>query len=100
MPEYAHEDKTAFRTLPVHFRDQEAVDAFAERVGLTITPHTRFLWFPAHMPTETSEQPRELRPIVDEKRSELVTLKFSLWGMSLDLKELFRRCITLWKGKR
>jgi ParB-like chromosome segregation protein Spo0J len=46
MPEYAHEDKTAFRTLPVHFRDQEAVDAFAERVGLTITPHTRFLWFP------------------------------------------------------
>jgi hypothetical protein len=46
MPEFDQQDKTAFRTLALHFRDQAAVDNFAARVGLRITPHTRFLWFP------------------------------------------------------
>jgi hypothetical protein len=46
MPEFDQQDKTAFRSIQVHFRDQEAVDAFAARVGLKFTSHTRFLWFP------------------------------------------------------
>lgn len=46
MPEFVQEDKTAFRSIPVHFKDQTAVDAFAALVGQTITEKTRFLWFP------------------------------------------------------
>lgn len=46
MPEFVHEDKTAFRSLAVHFKDQEAVDRFAELVGQKITEKTRFLWYP------------------------------------------------------
>ena len=46
MPEFVQEDKTAFRSIPVHFKDQAAVDAFAALVGQTITEKTRFLWFP------------------------------------------------------
>ena len=46
MPEYDHEDKTAFKSLTVHFADQKAVDDFVAMVGQQITPKTRFLWFP------------------------------------------------------
>lgn len=46
MPEYVHDDKRAFQSLTLHFKDQEAVAAFAALVGQKITPHTRFLWYP------------------------------------------------------
>ncbi len=46
MPEFAQEDKTAFRSIPVHFKDQAAVDKFAEVIGQKITDKTRFVWFP------------------------------------------------------
>lgn len=46
MPEFDQQDKKAFRSLALHFKDQAAVDAFAELVGQKITPKTRFLWFP------------------------------------------------------
>lgn len=46
MPSFENEDKTAFRSLAVHFKDQAAVDAFAKLVGQKITEKTRFLWFP------------------------------------------------------
>ena len=46
MPEFKHEDKTAFRTMPVHFKDQDAVDAFAKLIGQKITEKTRFVHFP------------------------------------------------------
>jgi ParB-like chromosome segregation protein Spo0J len=46
MPEFTQEDKTAFRSIPVHFKDQAAVDAFAALIGQKITDKTRFVWFP------------------------------------------------------
>lgn len=46
MPEFEHEDKTAFKSITLHFKDQSAVDEFARLVGQTISPHTRFLWYP------------------------------------------------------
>lgn len=46
MPEFEHEDQTAFRTIYVHFKDQDAIDAFAELLGQKITERTRFLWYP------------------------------------------------------
>lgn len=46
MPEFDQQDKTAFRSIPVHFKDQAAVDAFAALVKQKITDKTRFIWFP------------------------------------------------------
>ena len=46
MPEFAQDDKTAFRRVVVHFRDQTGVDAFAKLVKQHVTPETRFVWFP------------------------------------------------------
>ncbi|WP_336801703.1 ParB/Srx family N-terminal domain-containing protein [Kaistia sp. MMO-174] len=46
MPEFDQTDKTAFRTLPIHFPDQAAVDRFAALIGQKITEKTRFAWYP------------------------------------------------------
>ena len=46
MPEYEHQDKTAYRTIPVHFACENDVIDFAERIGQKITENTRFVWFP------------------------------------------------------
>ena len=46
MPEYDPGDKRAYRTLIVHFHDQEAVDDFLEKTGKEITDTTRAIWFP------------------------------------------------------
>ena len=46
MPEYNSEDKTAFRSISVHFKDQKAVDDFGKKIGTKLTEKTRFIWFP------------------------------------------------------
>jgi len=46
MPEFKNEDKTAFKTIIMHFHTQEAVDAFATLVGQKITDKTKYLWYP------------------------------------------------------
>ncbi len=46
MPEFDQRDKTAFRSLQVHFQSQEAVDRFAELIMQKITSNTRFVWYP------------------------------------------------------
>jgi len=46
MPEFEQEDKTAFRSIVVHFKDQESVDAFTKLTSRTFTEKTRFMWFP------------------------------------------------------
>jgi hypothetical protein len=46
MPEFEAKDKTAFKSVVVHFKDQAAVDAFVKAVSLPITEKTRFLWYP------------------------------------------------------
>lgn len=46
MPEFVSEDKTSFKALVVHFRDQEGIDEFMKLVGQKITDKTRFIWFP------------------------------------------------------
>lgn len=47
MPEFDQRDKTAFRTLHVHFKDQGAVDEFAEKLGFKLTDKTKFAWYPS-----------------------------------------------------
>jgi hypothetical protein len=46
MPEYTHEDKTAFQSIHIHFPDAESVQKFAKLIEQSITDHTRSLWFP------------------------------------------------------
>jgi len=50
MPSFDHEDTTAYRTIRVHFANQEDLDAFAKLIGQTVTEETKYLWFP---PAET-----------------------------------------------
>jgi hypothetical protein len=46
MPEFIQDDLTPFKTIHVHFDNQEHVDRFAELVGQRITPKTRYIWYP------------------------------------------------------
>lgn len=46
MPEFDQQDKTAYRSFPVHFKNQEAVDEFAALINQKITDRTRYIWFP------------------------------------------------------
>ncbi len=46
MPDFDQDDLTSFKTIYVHFENQEDVDEFAELVGQKITPKTKFIWFP------------------------------------------------------
>lgn len=46
MPEFRQEDKTAYRTIHVHFANDEHVRQFAAMVKQTITEKTRYLWYP------------------------------------------------------
>ena len=46
MPEFLQDNKKAYRTVYVHFVDQEAVDNFCKTTGKKMTDRTRYLWFP------------------------------------------------------
>jgi hypothetical protein len=46
MPEFDQKDKTAFRSLTVHFKDQSCVDAFFAKIGHAFTEKTRYIWYP------------------------------------------------------
>jgi len=46
MPEFIQEDKMPFKTLLVHFEDQEDIDAFSALVQQKIGPDTKSIWHP------------------------------------------------------
>lgn len=46
MPEFEQEDKTAFHSIVIHFRDEAAVSAFAQLIEQPIGDR-KYLWFPA-----------------------------------------------------
>jgi hypothetical protein len=46
MPEYTNEDLTSYRQMIVHFADAESVEKFSQLIEQTITPKTKYLWFP------------------------------------------------------
>jgi hypothetical protein len=50
MPEFEHEDKTAFRTLTVHFADAEAVRDFARLIGQPFSEQAHYIWHPPQEP--------------------------------------------------
>ncbi len=46
MPEFIMEDQQPFRTFYIHFRNQEDLDEFLKLIDQTVTPKTKFLWYP------------------------------------------------------
>lgn len=48
MPEFEQPDATAFRTIKVHFNDQQSVDEFSRIIYQKFTDKTKFIWFPEH----------------------------------------------------
>jgi hypothetical protein len=46
MPTYEHEDKRAWRSVVVHFKDAEALAEFERRAGVAVPEKARYLWFP------------------------------------------------------
>lgn len=46
MPEFDQKDKRAFKTIQLHFHDQDAINKFVKLTGVTITESTRYLWYP------------------------------------------------------
>ena len=46
MPNYEHEDQTAYRSLVVHFASQEHVDIFARLINQGIGQSMKSIWFP------------------------------------------------------
>ena len=46
MPEFEQEDLKPYRTINLHFRNDEDVNAFAELMNQSITDKTKSMWFP------------------------------------------------------
>jgi len=46
MPEFTHEDKSAYRSLVVHFGSEEAVQEFRALVGQPFSPEAKYIWHP------------------------------------------------------
>lgn len=46
MPEFVQEDKGPFRSIIIHFFDQEGVDDFAKLIKQNITDRTKMTWYP------------------------------------------------------
>ena len=55
MPEFDQQDKTSFRHVVVHFRDEAAAAEFFATIGQNDTGQTRSIWFPPqeNMDTES-----------------------------------------------
>ena len=63
MPEFEQPDATSFRSISVHFQNQEGVDAFSRLVGPGvamgnegISDKTKFIWFPEFKLAETDSR--------------------------------------------
>jgi len=53
MPEFDQQDKTAERSIIVHFNSQQHVDEFAQLLGQQLTDKTKSIWFPAQERMDT-----------------------------------------------
>lgn len=46
MPEFDQQDKTAYRSITVHFHNEEAIKDFEEKLDLSLPKKARYLWLP------------------------------------------------------
>ena len=46
MPEFVQNDKTPYKTILVHFKNDEDIKNFSKLINQKITPQTKFVWHP------------------------------------------------------
>lgn len=46
MPEYVQEDKKTYKTIYVHFRNQEDYEEFERLIDQKLTKKTKSIWYP------------------------------------------------------
>lgn len=46
MPEFVQLDKTAFRSVIVHFKNQKAVNKFQKVLGIVLPEKQKYIWYP------------------------------------------------------
>jgi|GEM_PF-1494603 len=46
MPEFKQGDQSPFKTLTIHFKNEEDMDKFAKLINQKITNKTKYAWFP------------------------------------------------------
>jgi len=56
MPEFIQDNKSAFRSIIIHFKNKEDINEFAKIINQTITEKTKFLWFPKQEQLETESR--------------------------------------------
>jgi ParB-like nuclease family protein len=56
MPEYDQQNKMAFRSIIIHFKDDRAVEQFAHLLKQRISAKCRFLWYPEVAPTVVKDK--------------------------------------------
>ena len=52
MPEYEHEENYTFKSLIVHFKEEEDFNIFLDKIEYPsdkITPRTKYIWFPQRL---------------------------------------------------
>jgi hypothetical protein len=51
MPEFTQQKDAPFHTIHVHFKDEAALESFAQMIGQPATQKTRWLWIPEQVNT-------------------------------------------------
>jgi hypothetical protein len=46
MPEFVQEDLTSYKSIKVHFRNEDDLQAFAKLINQKITPKQKACWYP------------------------------------------------------
>ena len=46
MPEFEQEDQESWKAIKVHFASEDDYRAFARLVGQSLTPQTKYIWYP------------------------------------------------------
>lgn len=56
MPEFTQESKQAFRSVIVHFNDQESVERFFIVIDRKYTDQTKYIWYPEDQRMDTESK--------------------------------------------
>ena len=57
MPEYIQENRKPWKTIPIHFENEDNLKLFAKLIDRTLTRKTKCLWYP----------PQEIRHMMDKR---------------------------------
>ena len=55
MPEFVQDNRQAFKRVVVNFNSQEDIEEFNRRTGLSVSVHTKGVFFPDHSGEEQVE---------------------------------------------